>query len=102
MLDCYLLICWFMIVTNALQGNEDAGQMSAWLVMSALGFYQVCPGCGTGIAGSGGSGDGGGGGEYVLTTPLFDDITIALPIRSVTAPSAGEEPLCVSYRFYSF
>lgn len=25
-------------------GNEDCGQMSAWYVMSALGFYQVCPG----------------------------------------------------------
>lgn len=25
-------------------GNEDCGQMSAWYVMSALGFYQVAPG----------------------------------------------------------
>lgn len=25
-------------------GNEDCGQMSAWLVMSAMGIYQVCPG----------------------------------------------------------
>lgn len=25
-------------------GNEDCGQMSAWYVMSALGFYQICPG----------------------------------------------------------
>ena len=25
-------------------GNEDCGQMSAWYVMSAMGFYQVCPG----------------------------------------------------------
>ncbi len=25
-------------------GNEDCGQMSAWYVMSVLGFYQVCPG----------------------------------------------------------
>lgn len=25
-------------------GNEDCGQMSAWYVLSALGFYQVCPG----------------------------------------------------------
>lgn len=25
-------------------GNEDCGQMSAWYVFSALGFYQVCPG----------------------------------------------------------
>lgn len=25
-------------------GNEDCGQMSAWYVMSAIGFYPVCPG----------------------------------------------------------
>lgn len=25
-------------------GNEDCGQMSAWYVLSALGFYQICPG----------------------------------------------------------
>lgn len=29
---------------DGLIGNEDCGQMSAWYVMSALGFYQVCPG----------------------------------------------------------
>lgn len=27
-------------------GNEDAGQMSAWYVLSALGLYQVDPACG--------------------------------------------------------
>jgi len=29
---------------DGLIGNEDCGQMSAWYVMSSLGFYQVCPG----------------------------------------------------------
>jgi predicted alpha-1,2-mannosidase len=29
---------------DGLCGNDDCGQMSAWYVMSALGFYQVCPG----------------------------------------------------------
>ncbi|MEO8088623.1 MAG: GH92 family glycosyl hydrolase, partial [Bacteroidota bacterium] len=29
---------------DGLVGNEDCGQMSAWYVMSALGFYQVTPG----------------------------------------------------------
>lgn len=28
---------------NGLSGNEDMGQMSAWYIMSALGFYQVEP-----------------------------------------------------------
>lgn len=29
---------------DGLIGNEDCGQMSAWYVFSALGFYPVCPG----------------------------------------------------------
>ena len=28
---------------DGLAGNEDVGQMSAWYIMSALGFYQVEP-----------------------------------------------------------
>jgi predicted alpha-1,2-mannosidase len=28
---------------DGLSGNEDCGQMSAWYVLSALGFYQVAP-----------------------------------------------------------
>jgi predicted alpha-1,2-mannosidase len=48
---------------GGLSGNEDAGQMSAWIVFSMLGFYPVCPASG----------------EYVITTPAFDDIRIQLP-----------------------
>ncbi len=44
-------------------GNEDCGQMSAWYVMSALGFYQVCPGTD----------------QFVLTAPLFPYAEINLP-----------------------
>lgn len=29
---------------DGLIGNEDCGQMSAWYVLSAMGFYQTCPG----------------------------------------------------------
>ena len=43
-------------------GNEDCGQMSAWYVMSAMGFYPVNP-CG---------------GEYELGMPLFPEIKIHL------------------------
>ncbi len=45
---------------DGLCGNEDCGQMSAWYVMSAMGFYPLCPGSG----------------EYVTVTPLFDRVTI--------------------------
>ncbi|WP_102407691.1 GH92 family glycosyl hydrolase [Parabacteroides bouchesdurhonensis] len=41
-------------------GNEDCGQMSAWYVMSALGFYQVCPGIP----------------EYTLGRPMVDHAVI--------------------------
>ncbi|MEZ4941384.1 MAG: GH92 family glycosyl hydrolase [Saprospiraceae bacterium] len=47
---------------DGLSGNEDCGQMSAWYVFSALGFYPVVPGS----AG------------YVIGTPLFEKATIRL------------------------
>lgn len=47
---------------DGLIGNEDCGQMSAWYILSSMGFYPVCPGSG----------------EYVLGTPLFDEVTIHL------------------------
>jgi len=47
---------------DGLIGNEDCGQMSAWYILSAMGFYQVCPGKT----------------EYTIGTPLFDKITIHL------------------------
>jgi predicted alpha-1,2-mannosidase len=31
---------------DGLCGNDDCGQMSAWYIFSALGFYPVCPGTG--------------------------------------------------------
>lgn len=47
---------------DGISGNEDMGQMSAWYVMSALGFYPVNPVDG----------------NYVLGTPLFPEATILL------------------------
>ncbi len=44
-------------------GDEDNGQTSAWYVFTALGFYPVCPGTN----------------EYVLGSPLFPKVTLALP-----------------------
>jgi len=32
------------MLPGGLSGNDDAGQMSAWYVFSAMGFYPVCPG----------------------------------------------------------
>jgi predicted alpha-1,2-mannosidase len=47
---------------QGLSGNEDCGQMSAWYVFSALGFYPVCPGSL----------------EYVIGTPQFPKAVIHL------------------------
>ncbi|KAI0365464.1 glycoside hydrolase family 92 protein [Pilatotrama ljubarskyi] len=65
---------------NGLSGNEDCGQMSAWYIFSALGFYPVDP-VST---------------EYVIGTPFFDKITIDLPNASqpliVTSAGAPSKP----------
>ena len=57
-------------------GNEDVGQMSAWYILSAIGFYSVDP-VST---------------KYILGTPLFEKVTINLAndkklIVEATAPN---------------
>ncbi len=45
---------------DGLCGNEDCGQMSAWYIFSAIGFYPVTPGSDI----------------YIIGSPLFDSVTI--------------------------
>jgi putative alpha-1,2-mannosidase len=40
----YIMQNFYTNEPDGIIGNEDCGQMSAWYVMSALGFYQVSPG----------------------------------------------------------
>lgn len=47
---------------EGISGNEDCGQMSAWYLLSAMGFYSVCPGSN----------------EFVLTTPQFEQVDLQL------------------------
>ncbi len=47
---------------NGYPGDEDEGQMSSWYVLSAAGFYSVCPGTD----------------QYVIGSPLFKKMTITL------------------------
>lgn len=47
---------------GGLSGNDDAGQMSAWYVFGAAGFYPVCPGSN----------------EYQLSSPVFEKVTFNL------------------------
>ena len=48
-----------------LSGNDDAGQMSAWLIFSSMGFYPVCPGTT----------------QYIFGSPIFEKVTIHLDNR---------------------
>lgn len=47
---------------NGYPGDEDQGQTSSWYVLSAMGFYSVCPGTD----------------EYVMGSPVFRKTTITL------------------------
>jgi predicted alpha-1,2-mannosidase len=47
---------------NGYPGDEDQGQTSSWYVLSAMGFYSVCPGTD----------------EYVIGSPVFRKTTITL------------------------
>ncbi|MEF3083477.1 GH92 family glycosyl hydrolase [Luteimonas sp. SMYT11W] len=48
---------------DGLAGNDDLGQMSAWYLFTALGFYPVAPGSG----------------EYVIGRPFLPRATLKLP-----------------------
>ena len=47
---------------KGLCGNEDVGQMSAWYILSAIGFHPVSPVDGV----------------YIIGSPLFDEVSIRL------------------------
>ncbi len=47
---------------GGLCGNDDCGQMSAWYIFSAMGFYPVCPGSN----------------EYAIGSPCLSQVTISL------------------------
>jgi predicted alpha-1,2-mannosidase len=49
--------------SDCFPGDEDTGAMSAWFILSALGFYPLCPGKP----------------EYTLGSPLFSEAVVHLP-----------------------
>ncbi|KOS44550.1 hypothetical protein ACN38_g4547 [Penicillium nordicum] len=63
-------IAWenYNATSGGLGGNEDLGQMSAWYVFSALGFYPVNP-----------ASD-----EYVVGTPFFEEVSIRISNEAKT------------------
>ena len=73
------------LYTNApagLCGNEDCGQMSAWYVFSAMGFYPVNP-----VSG-----------EYEIGTPIFPEMRLSLgngKTFTVLAPNVSRENIYI-------
>lgn len=64
----------YTVARDGLCGNEDCGQMSAWYVLSAMGFYPVTPGSGI----------------YVLGTPTFPEVTLRMDNgRAFTVAAKG-------------
>ncbi|MEI6679101.1 MAG: GH92 family glycosyl hydrolase [Mariniphaga sp.] len=59
----HILTQFYSNQPNGLCGNDDCGQMSAWYVLSSIGFYPVNPASG----------------EYVFGSPLADQSVITLP-----------------------
>lgn len=57
-----LLETMYAAKPDGMQGNEDVGQMSAWYILSSLGFYPVDP-----VSGN-----------YILGSPLFESATVEL------------------------
>ncbi|QOV31585.1 GH92 family glycosyl hydrolase [Vibrio diabolicus] len=57
-------------------GNEDVGQMSAWYLMSALGFYQISPTDPT----------------YSIGRPIFDKATVDIGSGTFTVTAENNDP----------
>lgn len=63
---------------DGLCGNDDCGQMSAWYIFSAMGFYPVCPGTD----------------QYVLGAPYLPYMKIKLgngKIMEIKAPKVSDK-----------
>lgn len=71
-----IMVKLYRAQADGLCGNEDCGQMSSWYVLSALGFYPVCPGDS----------------QYVIGTPLFPEAKIDLGKGKTFIIKANPDP----------
>lgn len=67
---------FYTVIPDGLAGNEDAGQMSAWYILSSLGFYQVEPASG----------------RYWFGSPIFDVAEIEVPAGKFTVRALNNSP----------
>lgn len=72
----------YLNTPGGLAGNDDAGQMSAWYLFAAMGFYPVCPGSP----------------DYVIGSPAFERMSIKLEngnTFTILAPGASNENIYI-------
>lgn len=69
----------YLDVPGGLCGNDDAGQMSAWYLFSALGFYPVCPATP----------------YYIIGTPSFRRAKIGG--LTIEAPNVSDENIYIQH-----
>ncbi len=84
----YLTSTLYKNKENGLPGSDDCGQMSAWYMLSCLGFYPVNP-CG---------------GEYVLGAPQFKKAKIQLPngkVLKIEAERCSEKNYAVDAIYFN-
>lgn len=67
---------FYTVHPDGLAGNEDAGQMSAWYILSSLGFYQVEPASG----------------RYWFGAPLYEKAEIEVPAGTFTVKAENLSP----------
>jgi len=82
----YILKHLYRTGPDGLCGNDDCGQMSAWYVFSAMGFYPVCPGTP----------------YYVIGSPSLDRVKIHLDngkIFEIIAKNYSPENIYISQVF---
>ena len=72
----YLLNNFYSMGRNdlAYSGMDDAGEMSSWFVLSAIGLYTYSPADP----------------EYLVTVPLFDKVTFELGVKPFTIIREGD------------
>ena len=67
---------FYTVEPDGLAGNEDAGQMSAWYILSSLGFYQVEPASG----------------RFWFGTPAFDKAELDVPGGKFVVKAVNNSP----------
>lgn len=78
----HILDTEYIDAAGGLSGNDDAGQMSSWLLFSMMGFYPVCPGTP----------------YYIIGTPMFPQLDIQLEngrVFRITAENVSSKNLYI-------